>query len=62
MRRALQAAVVDVILPRFAEQILHAALAGEPLSRDMAGRAMVYLQARTHYGIVDRAVLGAAGA
>ena len=59
VRRALQAAVVDVILPRFAEQILQAALAGEPLSRDMAGRAMVYLQARTHYGIVDRAVLGA---
>ena len=48
-----------MILPRFAEQILHATLAGEPLSRDMAGRAMVYLQARTHYGIVDRAVLGA---
>ena len=59
VRRALQAAVVDVILPRFAEQILHAALAGAPLSRDMAGRAMVYLQARTHYGIVDPAVLGA---
>jgi hypothetical protein len=57
VRRALGAAVVDVILPRFAEQILGAALAGEPLSRDMAARAMVYLQARTHYGIVDPAKL-----
>jgi hypothetical protein len=59
VRRALQAAVVDVILPRFAEQILHGALAGRPLSRDMAGRAAVYLQARTQYGIVDARALGA---
>jgi Mg-chelatase subunit ChlD len=58
VRRALGTAVVDVILPRFAEQILGAALAGEPLSRDMAARAMVYLQARTHYGIVDPDTLG----
>ena len=59
VRRALEAAVVDVILPRFAEQILHAALAGRPLTRDTAGRATVYLQARTHYGIVDPSVLAA---
>jgi hypothetical protein len=53
VRRALEAAVVDVMLPRFTEQLASAALAGRPLSRDMAGRASVYLQARTHYGIVD---------
>ena len=53
VRRALEAAVVDVILPRFAEQLASAALAGQPLTRDMAGRASVYLQARTHYGIVE---------
>ena len=57
VRRALEAAVVDVILPRFAEQLAAAALAGRPLTRDMAGRASVYLQARTHYGIVDPGVL-----
>ena len=62
VRRALEAAVVDVILPRFAEQLAAAALAGWPLSRDMAGRASVYLQARTHYGIVDPGVLAALAA
>ena len=46
-----------MILPRFAEQVAHAALAGRPLTRDMAGRASVYLQARTHYGVVDPSVL-----
>ena len=46
-----------MILPAFAEQLLAATLAGRPLTRDMAGRATVYLNARTHYGIVDPAVL-----
>ena len=57
VRRAVEAAVVDVILPRFAEQLATAALTGRPLTRDMAGRASVYLQARTHYRIVDPGVL-----
>ena len=57
VRHALKAAVIDVILPAFAEQLLAAALAGRPLTRDMAGRATVYLQARTHYGIVDPTAL-----
>jgi hypothetical protein len=54
---ALQAAVTDVILPLFAEQVCAAAALGMPLTRDPAGRAAVYLQARTHYDIVDPAVL-----
>jgi Mg-chelatase subunit ChlD len=57
VRRALQAAVTDVILPAFAEQVMAAAVAGQPLTRDLAGRATVYLQARTHYGIVEPAML-----
>jgi len=57
VRHALKAAVVDVILPAFAEQLVATALAGRPLTRDMAGRATVYLQARTHYGIVDPTAL-----
>jgi hypothetical protein len=57
VRRALQAAVIDVILPAFAEQVMAAAVAGQPLTRDLAGRATVYLQARTHYGIVEPAIL-----
>ena len=44
---------IDVILPAFAEQVLDVAAAGQPLTRDLAARATVYLQARTHYGIVD---------
>jgi Mg-chelatase subunit ChlD len=57
IRRALETAVIDVILPAFAGQLLGAATAGRPLTRDMAGRASVYLQARTHYGILAPAVL-----
>lgn len=57
VRRALQAAVTDVILPAFAEQVMTAAVAGQPLTRDLAGRATVYLQARTRYGIVESATL-----
>jgi hypothetical protein len=57
VRRALQVAVIDVILPAFAEQVLAAAVAGVPLSRDLAARASVYLQARTHYGILELASL-----
>ena len=57
VRRALKAAVTDVILPAFATDLL--ATAGRPLTRDMAGRATVYLQARTHYGILASAVLDA---
>jgi hypothetical protein len=41
----------------FADELLAAATAGRPLTRDMAGRAIVYLQARTHYGILDPTVL-----
>jgi Mg-chelatase subunit ChlD len=57
VRRALQAAVIDVILPAFAGQVLAAAAAGAAPSRDLAARSSVYLQARTHYGIVDDSVL-----
>ena len=57
VRRALQAAVTDVILPAFAEQVMAAAVAGQPLTRDLAARATVYLAARTHYGIVEPATL-----
>jgi hypothetical protein len=57
VRRALQAAVTDAILPAFAEQVMTAAVAGQPLTRDLAARATVYLQARTHYGVVEPAML-----
>jgi len=57
IRRALQAAVVDVILPAFAEQMIANLAAGVAPSRDLAARSTVYLQARTHYGVLDPAVL-----
>jgi len=53
VRRALEAAVLDCIVPRFIEQFGAAAMAGQPVTREMAGRAMTYLHARTHYGVVD---------
>ena len=57
VRRALEAAVIDVILPAFAAELLSAAMTGRPLTRDMAGRATAYLQARTQYGILAPTVL-----
>ena len=57
VRRALQAAVADVILPAFVGQVLELAAAHQPVSRDLAARATVYLRARTRYGIVDPADL-----
>ena len=57
VRRALQAAVIDVILPAFAEQVAAATAAGAAPGRDLAARSTVYLQARTHYGIVDDSLL-----
>jgi len=59
VRHALRAAVIDVILPAFKRELLATALADRPLTRDMAGRAAVYLQARTHYDIVDPTALDA---
>ena len=56
VRRALQAAVIDVILPAFAEQLLVGTLGGG-VSRDLASRAHVYLRARTHYGIIGAQAL-----
>ena len=57
VRRALQAAVIDVILPAFAEHLLARGL-GAGVSRELASRAHAYLHARTHYGIIDAQALG----
>ena len=57
VRRALQAAVADVLLPAFTGHVLELATARRPLTRDLAARATVYLRARTQYGIVDLADL-----
>jgi|GEM_PF-6054362 len=56
VRRALQGAVADVILPAFAEQLL-AGVLGASVSRDLASRAHAYLRARTQYGIIDAQAL-----
>jgi hypothetical protein len=52
VRLALEAAVLDCIVPRFTAQPAATAALGQPVTRDMAGRAMTYLHARTHYGVV----------
>jgi Mg-chelatase subunit ChlD len=57
IRRAIGAAAVEVILPRLSEALtLEALTAG--VTRDLAGRSMVYLKARCHYGACDPARLG----
>ena len=58
IRHALSAAVVDVIVPRLLHATMAEALAANTVSRELCGRAMVYLQARTHYGVCDPDRLG----
>jgi Mg-chelatase subunit ChlD len=57
--QALPAAVVDLMLPRFAAELMLPAIAGRPVSRELAGRAAVYLRARTLYGAADPTTLTA---
>ena len=57
VRLALEAAVLDCIVPRFLAQLAAAGALGRPVTRDMAGRAMTYLHARTHYGAIKPAAL-----
>jgi Mg-chelatase subunit ChlD len=59
VRLALAAAVVDCIVPRFGAQLALTTIAGQPVSRDLAGRALTYLRARTHYGVLDPSALAA---
>ncbi len=59
IRRALATAVAEVLLPRFIEAIMLEAVATQTVSRELCGRSMVYLQARTHYDVSDPARLGA---
>src|SRR4051812_36722820 len=55
--RALQAAVTDTLLPRFAAELLAHTMAGELVTCDLAGTSAVYLRARTLYGAADAAAL-----
>jgi hypothetical protein len=57
VRLALEAAVLDCIVPRFLAQLASPQLLGQPVTRDLAGRAMTYLHARTRYGAVKPAAL-----
>ena len=56
-RRAIRAAVADVIAPDFATAIGQSTALGGTVSRDLAGTSMTYLHARTHCDTVDAAVL-----
>jgi hypothetical protein len=57
IRKALRACVASILLPRFHAQAAAVHEQGGALTRDMCGRAMTYLAARTHYGIVDPKIL-----
>jgi len=58
VRRAIAAAVLDVILPRLTEALILEALAAGTVTRDLCARTLVYLKARCHYGVCDPARLG----
>lgn len=57
VRKALRAAVADVLLPEFGQLLAKHIAFGVPISRDLCGRSMTYLQARTHCGTVDPQIL-----
>jgi hypothetical protein len=57
--RFVRAALADVIVPVFTAQVVQTALSGGPLTCDMCGQAMTYVQARTHCGVVDPTELAA---
>ena len=54
IRRAIGAAAIEVILPRLSDALMLEALAAGAVSRELCGRSMVYLKARTHYGVATR--------
>jgi hypothetical protein len=58
IRRAIAAAAIEVILPRLSEALMLEALTAGAVSRDLAGRSMVYLKARCHYDVCDPTRLG----
>jgi Mg-chelatase subunit ChlD len=58
IRRAIGAAAIDVILQRLSEALMLEALSAGTVSRDLCGRSMVYLRARTHCGVCDPSRLG----
>jgi Mg-chelatase subunit ChlD len=58
VRRAIAAAAIEVILPRLTEALMLEAVTAGAVSRDLAGRSLVYLKARCHYGVCDPARLG----
>ena len=60
VRKALRAAVADVLLAEFGELLAKHIAFGVPISRDLCGRSMTYLHARTHCGTVDPQILDAA--
>ncbi|HEV7805457.1 MAG TPA: hypothetical protein VGO80_06550 [Solirubrobacteraceae bacterium] len=57
IRKALRAAVADIIGPGFCADLFATVSAGQPVTRDMCGEAMTYLHARTHCATIDPAVL-----
>lgn len=56
-RHALRTAVTDTLVPRFAAELLAPNVAGELVTRELAGRAAVYLRARTLYDAADPSAL-----
>jgi hypothetical protein len=58
VRKALRAAVADVIAPALTAEIaLGTPLLGQPVTRELCGRSMTYLHARTHCDTIDPTTL-----
>jgi hypothetical protein len=57
VRKALRAAVADVIAPRLTAEMALGTLLARHVTRDLCGRSMTYLHARTYCDTVDPATL-----
>jgi hypothetical protein len=57
IRRSLTACATSVLLGSVINQIAMLGLAGQPVTRDVCGKSMIALAARTHYGVIDPSTL-----
>jgi len=57
VRKAIRAAVADIIAPAFLAEMTLNTLLGQPVTRELCGQSMTYLHARTHCDTIDPTAL-----
>jgi hypothetical protein len=57
VRKAIRAAVADIIAPAFMAEMTLNTVLGQPVTRELCARSMTYLHARTHCDTIDPTTL-----